>query len=74
MVVRPEDLRVHAGEAERRINAVPAELVRVSRGVRTVRLEFAGGLFADLDYGEFEGKKDSRSWQVEFVAERIRVL
>jgi hypothetical protein len=67
-------LRVHAGETERRNNAVPVELVRVSRGVRTVRMEFAGGIFVDVPNEEYEGKKDSKSWQVEFVAEKVRVL
>jgi hypothetical protein len=67
-------LRVHAGETERQPNAVPAALVRVSRRARTVRLEFAGGVFADVGYGEFEEKKDNKSWQVEFPPEKVRVL
>jgi molybdate transport system ATP-binding protein len=74
VTVWAEDLRVHAGETERRNNAVPVELVRVSRGVRTVRMEFAGGIFVDVPNEEYEGKKDSKSWQVEFVAEKVRVL
>ena len=74
VAVRPEDLRVHAGEGEACDNAVPAELERVSRGVRTVRMEFAGGIFVDLPNDEYEGKKDSKGWQVEFVAEKLRVL
>jgi len=74
VAVRPEDLRVHAGEAERRNNAVPAELVRVSRGARTVRMEFTGSLFVDVPNQEFEEKKNSKSWQVEFPAEKVIVL
>ena len=74
VAVRSEDLRVHAGETERQPNAVPAALVRVSRRARTVRLEFAGGVFADVGYGEFEEKKDNKSWQVEFPPEKVRVL
>jgi molybdate transport system ATP-binding protein len=74
VAVWPEDLRVHAGEGERRDNAVPAELVRVSRGARTVRLEFAGGLFVDVPAEEYEAKKDTNTWQVEFLAEKLRVL
>jgi molybdate transport system ATP-binding protein len=70
----PEDLRVHAGDAERRNNAVPAELVRVSRGARTVRMEFAGSLFVDVPIEEYEVKKNFRSWQVEIPAEKLRVL
>jgi molybdate transport system ATP-binding protein len=74
VAVRPEDLRVHAGESERQANAVAAELVRISRRARTVRMEFAGGVFADVSYEEFEEKKDNKSWQVEFLAEKVRVL
>ena len=67
-------MRVHAGEGERRENAVPVELVRISRRVRMVRMEFAGGIFVDVPNEEYEGKKDSRNWQVEFSAEKIRVM
>jgi len=74
VTARPEDLRVHAGESERVENAVAAELVRVSRRVRMVRMEFAGGIFVDVPHEEYEGKKDSRSWLVEFSAEKVRVF
>ena len=74
VAVRPEDLRVHAADGEERDNAVAVELARMSRGVRTVRMEFAGGIFVDLPNDEYEGKKDGKGWQVEFVAEKLRVL
>jgi hypothetical protein len=39
-----------------------------------VRLEFSGGIFADLSREEFERQKDNRSWQVEFPPQSLRVL
>jgi molybdate transport system ATP-binding protein len=74
LAVRAEDLRVHPGSAGPRANAIPAELVRVARRVRAVRLEFAGGVFVDVPNEEYEAMKDSRSWVVEFKAEKIWVL
>jgi molybdate transport system ATP-binding protein len=74
IAVLPADLRVHSGDLEGQPNAVPASLVRVSRGARTVRLEFSGGIFADVSFQEFERQKDNRSWQVEFPQQALRAL
>ena len=74
IAARAEDLRVYPGDAGRRENAIPGELVRVSRGVRAVRMEFVGGIFVDVPNEEYEGVKDSKSWLVEFAAERMRAL
>jgi molybdate transport system ATP-binding protein len=70
----PADLRVHSGDIERQPNAVPVSLVRVSRGARSVRLEFSGGIFADVSFQEFERQKDNKSWQVEFPPQALRAL
>ena len=70
----PSDLRVHSGEIERQPNAVAATLVRVSRGARVVRLEFSGGIRADVSNEEFERQKDNKSWQVEFPPPALRAL
>lgn len=74
VAIRPERLRVHAGEMELQPNAVPATLARVSPGVRTVRMEFAGGIHADVSHEQFSRQKDNKSWQVEFPPEALRVL
>jgi molybdate transport system ATP-binding protein len=74
VAVRAENLRVHAGEIERQPNAFSATLVRVSPGVRRVRMEFAGGIFADVPRDQFERQKDNKTWQVEFPPEALRVL
>jgi ABC-type sulfate/molybdate transport systems ATPase subunit len=74
VAVRPEDLRVHSGEIERQPNAIAASLVRVSHRARAVRLEFSGGIFADVFHEEFERQKDNKSWQVEFPPPALRAL
>ncbi|MGA3097498.1 MAG: ATP-binding cassette domain-containing protein [Bryobacteraceae bacterium] len=74
IAVHPADLRVHSGEIERQPNAVSASLVRVSRGARAARLEFSGGIFADVPLEELERQKDNKSWQVEFPQQALRVL
>jgi molybdate transport system ATP-binding protein len=74
VAVLPADLRVHSGETERQPNAIPVSLVRVSRRARAVRLEFSGGIFADLSIEEFERQKDNRNWQVEFPPQALKVL
>jgi ABC-type sulfate/molybdate transport systems ATPase subunit len=74
IAVLPADLRVHSGEIERQPNAITASLVRVSRRARVVRLEFSGGIFADVSHEEFERQKDNRSWQVEFPPPALRAL
>ncbi len=74
IAVHPSDLRVRSADDDRQLNAVPVSLVRASRGARLVRLEFSGGIFADLTHEEFERQKDNRSWQVEFPPQALRVL
>jgi molybdate transport system ATP-binding protein len=70
----PDALRVHSGSVGRAENFVAATLVRVSRRARYVRLEFAGGIFADIQPGDYARQKDNRDWQVEFPVESLRVL
>jgi molybdate transport system ATP-binding protein len=72
--VHPGNLRVHAAGVAAGPNCVPAALARVSMRARTVRLEFAGGIFVDLTHPEFARHKDNQGWQVEFPPEALRVL
>ena len=74
VAVRPEALRVHSGKVAGGENFVAARLVRVSQRLRYVRLEFAGGIFADIPHDAYAGLKDSQDWQVEFPVESLRVL
>jgi iron(III) transport system ATP-binding protein len=55
-------------------NQVAARLERVSQMPRAVRLEFAGGIVAEIPRHEFERRKDNKEWLVEFPAEALRVL
>jgi ABC-type Fe3+/spermidine/putrescine transport system ATPase subunit len=74
VAIRAEDVRVHAGELEPDVNFVSAGLVHVSERTRAVRLEFAGGIAADLSREQFAQQKDNRSWQVEFPPAALRVF
>jgi ABC-type sulfate/molybdate transport systems ATPase subunit len=74
VAVRAGNLRVHSGDVERPPNAVAATLVRISRRMHDVRLEFSGGVFADVSFADFERQKDNKSWLLEFPPEALRVL
>ena len=74
VAVHPEDLRVHSGDLESHPNFISAQLARVSHRARSVRLEFSGGIFADVSREEFARRKDDKAWQVEFPPGALRVL
>jgi ABC-type sulfate/molybdate transport systems ATPase subunit len=74
VAVQPEDLRVHSGNLESQLNSVSAQLVSVSHRARFVRLEFSGGISADVSREEFARQKDNKQWQVEFPPGALRVL
>ena len=74
VAIRPERVRVHSAGVLTMGNAIAVDLVRVSRRAQSVRLEFAGGIFADLPPEEYERQKDNRGWQVEFPPEALRIL
>ncbi|HLK49119.1 MAG TPA: ABC transporter ATP-binding protein [Bryobacteraceae bacterium] len=73
VAIRPERVRVaNAGAAGS--NLIPVKLVRVSHRAAFVRLEFSGGVFADLSPEEYVRQKDNREWQAELPADALRVL
>ncbi len=74
VAVHSEELRVHSGDLESQPNFVSVQLVRVSQRARFVRLEFSGGIFADVSREEFARQKDNKEWQVEFPPGALRVL
>jgi len=58
-------------------NRVAARLERASEMPRAVRLEFAGGIVAEVARPEFEAHKgiaDNKEWLVEFPPDALRVL
>jgi ABC-type molybdate transport system ATPase subunit len=72
--IRAEDVRVHAGELEPGVNFVAVNLSRVTERQRTVRLEFSGGIAAEISRECFERQKDNKSWQVELPPAALRVF
>ncbi|HKE24159.1 MAG TPA: ATP-binding cassette domain-containing protein [Bryobacteraceae bacterium] len=73
VAVRPCDLRVHDGKASGE-NLVASLLRRVSERVRYVRIEFDGGIFAEIGRDEYARLKDNQEWKIEFPPESLRVL
>jgi ABC-type Fe3+/spermidine/putrescine transport system ATPase subunit len=69
IAIRPERVRVHSGE-----HTVAARLLRVSYRPEWVRLEFEGGLVADIPPEEYARQKDNKEWRVELPADALRVL
>ena len=69
IAIRPERVRVHAGE-----HAFAARLLRVSYRPEWVRLEFEGGLVADVAPEDYARQKDNKEWRVELPADALRVL
>ena len=75
VAVHSEDLRAHSGDLESQPNFVSAALAGVSHRARFVRLEFSGGIFADVSREEFARHEDNnKDWQVEFPPAALRVL
>jgi molybdate transport system ATP-binding protein len=72
--IRAEDVRVHAGELEPGVNFVAAQLLRMTERPRTVRLEFAGGIAAEISREQYARQKDNKGWQVEFPPAALRVF
>jgi molybdate transport system ATP-binding protein len=73
VVVRAGALRVHNGKAAGE-NLVATPLRRVSERVRYVRMEFDGGIFAEISRDEYMRLKDNQEWTIEFPPESLRVL
>ena len=74
VAAKPADLRVHPGDTAGVENSVPAALIGVSARERYARLEFSGGIFADVTHEQHEFLKSCVTWQVEFPSQALRVL
>jgi molybdate transport system ATP-binding protein len=74
MCVRPEQLVVSARLGRPGPNQIPAELKRAVEKPQWMRLEFEGGIVADIGRAEFERQRDNKAWLVEFPAAALRVL
>jgi molybdate transport system ATP-binding protein len=72
--IRAEDVRVHAGALEPDVNFVAVPLLRTTERPRSVRLEFARGIAAEISREQFARQKDNKGWQVEFPPAALRVF
>src|SRR5580700_2517889 len=74
LCVRPEQLIVSARLGRPGPNQVAASLSRVVEKPQGMRLEFEGGIIADMGRAEFERLRDNKDWLIEFPASALRVL
>jgi molybdate transport system ATP-binding protein len=74
MCVRPESLVVSARLGRPGPNQIPAELKRAVEKAQFVRLEFEGGIVADMGRAEFERQRNNKDWFIEFPPNTLRVL
>jgi ABC-type sulfate/molybdate transport systems ATPase subunit len=72
--IRAEDVRVHAGELEPGVNFVAVSLSRMTERPRTVRLEFASDIVAEISREQYARQKDNKGWQVELPPAALRVF
>jgi len=74
VAIRAEDVKVHGRGGPVPVNALPAELLRISERAQWVRMEFAGDLFADVPRDEYLRQRDNRGWLLEIPRHALRVL
>ena len=66
--------REKRGEIEPEENFVPVHLLRLTERPRSVRLEFDGGISAEISREQYTRQKDNKEWQVEFPPAALRVF
>jgi len=74
MCMRPEQLIVSARLGRPGPNQIPASLERAVEKPQGMRLEFAGGIVADVRRTEFERLRGNQDWLIEFPSAALRVL
>jgi molybdate transport system ATP-binding protein len=74
MCVRPEQLVVSPRLGRPGPNQIPAELKRAVEKPQWMRLEFEGGIVAEIGRAEFERQRDNKGWLIEFQPSTLRVL
>jgi molybdate transport system ATP-binding protein len=74
VAIGAEKLRVHSGDEAAGANCVPVSLIHAAERSRSIRLEFAYGITAEIAREEFTRQKDNKSWQVEFPPAGLRIL
>jgi molybdate transport system ATP-binding protein len=74
LAVLPSQVRVEALEGQPRANTMAADLERAIAGPGRVRLEFAGGLRAELDRPRWDEMAGARAFTVEFPPAALRLV
>jgi molybdate transport system ATP-binding protein len=74
LCVRPEQLVVSARLGRPGPNQIPASFVRAVEKPQGMRLEFEGGIVADMRHADFERQRNDKEWMIEFPQSSLRVL
>jgi len=74
LCVRPEQLIASASLGRPGPNQIAATLLRAVEKPQGMRLEFEGGVIADMGRTEFEKLRDNKEWLIEFPPAALRVL
>jgi molybdate transport system ATP-binding protein len=75
LCVDPAALRVGPATVSRAgVNQLIAQVRRVTELPRTARIEFTGGLTAEIPRDEYLRQKDNKDWLIEFPPGSIRLL
>jgi ABC-type sulfate/molybdate transport systems ATPase subunit len=72
--VAPRALRVLPRNGRPAANQVPMQLARAVERAGAVRLDFEGGVAAELTREEYDRARHVRDWVVEFPASRLRIV
>jgi hypothetical protein len=72
--MRPAQLLVSPRIGRPGPNQIPAELKRAVERPQGMRLEFEGGLIADMRRAEFERVRENKDWWIEFPSASLRVI
>jgi molybdate transport system ATP-binding protein len=75
LCMRAEELRVSVHNGSKPgMNQVRAKLLRVSEKPQSLRLEFSGGIFAEVSPETLASRTSEKEWLIEFPPEALRIL
>jgi len=74
ITIRPEQLRCYPRDGRPGPNQIPATLQHATEKLDAVRLQFEGGLSADVSRAGFAEARNNREWVIEFPAEKLRAI
>jgi molybdate transport system ATP-binding protein len=72
--VPPHRVRALPRDGRPEANQVPVQLLRAIEQPDRVRLEFAGGIAAEISRDQFDLQRQAKDWVVEFPAASLRVV